>query len=218
MEKVTTVFDLVLGQELIQLTLGEYAEVRRIYRGEIWAAIQDYFTQDNVRITRFRNFMKKSMVNAFLGAIEVGFFDGSGGGLWSKDAEPADKQWAAARTNAELAFIDSLFYQLKELKSEGPEAWIGEADRRADGYCKTLDSVYSEAKLRGAKSMMLTFGGRSGVESCPECTKLMGKRHKASWWIKRNLIPGRPGNHSFSCGGFQCEHFLFSDDGQVWTT
>ena len=212
-----TLFDLVMGAELVQLSLGDYAEVRRIYRGEIWAAIQDYFTQDHVRITRFRNLMKKAMVNAFLLAIEIGFADG-GGGVWATDAEPEDKQWAAARTNAELGFIDSLFYQLKDLKIEGMEAWIGEADRRAEGYCKTLDSIYSEAKMRGARNIVLTFGGHDGAESCATCQKLKGQRHKASWWIKRNLIPGRPGNHSYICGGWQCQHFLFDDTGKVWTT
>lgn len=213
---MTTIFDLVFGAQITRLSLGEYAEIRRMYRGEIWAAIEDYFTQEHVRITRFKNQMRKAMANAFAEAIEIGFADG-GGGDWGKDAEPDDRKWARARTNAEMGFIESLFYELRDLKSEGPEAWIGEADKRADGYCKTLDSVYSEAKLRGAKNMMLTFDGHDGVESCSTCTKLKGQRHKASWWIKRGLIPGRPGNHAFECGGWQCQHYLYSDDGKVWT-
>lgn len=212
-----TIFDLVMGEQLTQLSLGEYAEVRRMYRNEIWAAIQDYFIQEKVRITRFKNLMRKAMANAFVEAIEIGFADG-GGGDWGKDAEPEDRQWAAARTNAEMGFIESLFYELRDLKSEGVDAWTGEADRRADGYAKTLDAVYSEAKLRGSKSIMLTFGGSDGEESCKTCQKLKGQRHKASWWIKRGLVPGRPGNHAFECGGWQCQHILWDDTGKVWTT
>jgi len=211
-----TLFDLVMGSELVQLSMGEYAIVRRIYRDEVWAAIQDYFTQDHVRITRFKNLMRKAMANAFVEAIEIGYFDG-GGGEWGKEATPDDRKWAQARTNAEMGFIESLFYELRDLKSEGMEAWIGEADKRAEGYCKTLDAVYSEAKLRGARDVMLTFGGNSGQESCETCQKLMGKRHKASWWLKRGLVPGRPGNRNYICGSWQCQHFLFDDTGKVWT-
>jgi hypothetical protein len=215
---LTTVFDLVVGKALTELSIGDYAPIREEYRLNVWAAITDYLFTEDARVTRFKNSMKKAMTTAFHDAFSQGIQDG--GGDYLNDPDPADVEWLAAKQAAEFGYIDSLFLQLKSLKSEAkedPTATEGEAERRAEGYARTLDGIYSEGKIRGAKNIMLTFGGEDGYESCPECQKMKGKRHKASWWIKRNLVPGQPGNESYSCKGYNCRHFLYDDKGNVWT-
>jgi hypothetical protein len=87
---------------------------------------------------------------------------------------------------------------------------------RAEGYANRLDGLYAEAKTRAAGNKMLTFDGSDGKESCPECKKMKGKRHRAKWWVENGLIPG-PGNTNYTCNGFNCEHRLYDDEGNEWT-
>ena len=116
--------------------------------------------------------------------------------------------------------MDMLFQQLKELKAlakiDGYQILEGVAEQRAEGYARTLDGIYSEGKIRGAKNKMLTFGGDDGEESCKTCQKYKGQRHRASWWVKRDLIIYR-GNMNYECGCWQCQHYFFDDSGNVYT-
>jgi len=117
-------------------------------------------------------------------------------------------------------FVEELFQRLKDLKKqvaeEGAGILSGVANKRSEGYARALDGVYSEGKIRGAKNIMLTFGGPDGNESCKTCQKLKGKRHRASWWKNHGLTIYR-GNDNYECGCWQCEHFLFDDKGNVYT-
>lgn len=211
-------FDDAAMLTISELSISDYAPIREEYRLNAWAAITDYFITDGARVTRFKTAMKRAMDNAFNSAFSQGIADG--GGDYANDPDPADVEWLVAKMAGERGYIDSLFVQIKSLKEEAktdPTAIEGEAERRAEGYAKTLDGVYSEGKIRASKNTMLTFGGTDGAESCPECQKLKGKRHSAQWWIKRNYIPAQPGNEAFSCRGYNCKHILFDDRGNIWT-
>lgn len=201
---------------IAELTLGEYAGIRNEYRSMVWGLVQEYLYTDGARPDRFRNAFKRTIQEAFYPAFEMGLKDGGG----VDRAEGADLEWINAKADAERGYVDLLFQKLKELKSlakeEGLSVLEGEANRRADGYARTLDAVYSEGKARGAGNKMLTFGGEDGEESCNTCQRLKGQRHRASWWIKRGLIPGQPGNSNYDCGGYQCQHYLFDDKGNVF--
>lgn len=215
---MTTVFDLVLGRALTELSIGDYAPIREEYRLNVWAAITEYFITEGARITKFRNDMRKAMTAAFGDAFAQGIADG--GGDYVNDPDPADVEWLAAKQAAEMAYIDALFIQLKDLKAEAkddPTATEGEAERRAEGYARTLDGVYSEGKVRGAKNEMLQFDGPDGKENCQTCHDLKGKQHRASWWVKRGLTIYR-GNNRYICGCWECQHYLFSvKTGQIFT-
>lgn len=214
---MTTIYDLVLGKTLTELSLGDYANIRDAYRLNVWAAITEYFYTEGARITKFRNDMRKAMASSFGEAFAQGIADG--GGDYINDPDPADVEWLAAKQAAEMGYIDALFVQLKDLKAEAkddPTATDGEAEKRAENYAKTLDGIYNEGKVRGAKNVMLTFGGPDGHESCATCQKLKGKRHAAKWWIKKGLTIYR-GNQNYECGCFNCQHYLFDDKGNIWT-
>ena len=210
--KGINIFDLMV----VKLALGDYAQTRFEYSATIQGIVREYLYSDNVRITRFRNDFKKAILQAFYPAFEIGLSDGGG----EPPATGDDLAWINAKADAEFGYTDSLFQYLKELKQQAQEEGLqilsGVAEEKGEGYARTLDAVYGEGKVRGAKNKMLTFGGRSGIESCPECIKLMGKRHKASWWIAHGLVPGQPGNTNFSCAGYRCEHFLYDDRGEIF--
>ena len=209
-------FDLSAAAAAIQLSIGDYAPIRQAYKLEVGAAINEYLYTDNVRITRFRNTFKKAILRAFYPAFEQGLVDGGG----EAPAQGEDLEWINSRVDQEFSFVDGLFMQLRDLKKqaeeEGRGILEGVADAKSEGYARTLDGVYNQGKVRGAGNKMLTFGGSDGAESCKTCQRLKTQRHRASWWKKHGLIIER-GNDNYDCGCWQCEHFLFDDQGHVYT-
>lgn len=199
-----------------EFDLNDYAPIRQAYEMTVAGVITEYLYTDKARITGFKGQIKREMIESFTLAFDQGYADGGGD---PQEKERDDDAWLTAKMNAEIGYIDQLFQQLKELKDEAkedPTVLDGEAQRRAEGYARTLDGVYSEGKVRGGKNVMLTFGGEDGDENCNTCKKLKGKRHRAKWWVKRGLTIFR-GNQNYECGCWQCWHFLFDDTGKVWT-
>jgi hypothetical protein len=176
-----------------------YDGIRDIYWYAIYDAVYDYLT-GNKPVTSFRNAMGKAMADAFIDAAKIGYLDG--GGELPFDDETLT--WLGGAQTAELGHIGDLFARLKE-EWDGLDP-VDEAHMRADGYTRTLDSIYTEAKMRGSKNITLVFVGDDGKESCPECQKMKGKRHKIQYILDHNLIP-RPGNNTYSCNGYNCEHY-----------
>jgi hypothetical protein len=115
--------------------------------------------------------------------------------------------WFNSRVNQELSFIDDLFTGLRGRRADADAE--AEALARAESYSRTLDGVYAEAKMRGSENITLEFGGTDGKESCKDCQRLVGKRHKISYILEHNLIP-KPGNDTFACNGFNCDHYWFN--------
>lgn len=216
----------IVDLAIAQLAIGDYAPIRSEYWLTLAGTIREYLYTDGVRITKFRNDYRKAIQQAFYPAFEQGLTDGGG----EVPATGDDLAWINAKADAERGFADALFQSLKELKdaqkAENAEAkeegrlrenlFEGVPERRADGYARTLDGIYGEGKIRGAKDQMLTFGGSDGMESCATCQKLKGVSHRASWWVKHRLIPGQPGNDSYDCGGFQCQHILYNQKGEIF--
>jgi hypothetical protein len=201
---------------LAELSIGDYAPIRSAYKMEIAGAVVEYLLTEKAKITKFRNGFKRAIVEAFTDAFYQGYIDGGGD---REEVDPGDDEWLTAAMNAEMGHVDMLFQQLKEFKADPdtqPADYEAEADRRAEGYAKTLDGVYNQGKMRGNKNLMLTFGGEDGNESCTTCQKLKGKRHSVRWWISHGLTIFR-GNSNYECGCWNCQHFFFDDKGRVYT-
>lgn len=204
--------DIETANQILELALGDYAGIRQEYRMRVYSSILDYLRQDNVPVTKFRNVMKRAIADNFIAAGELGYTDGGG-----ELPEPEDfMSWIGARQEEEFGYTNSLYSNLKGLKKEEDFDPFAEASTRAEGYAKTLDGIYNEAKIRGAKNKMLTFGGTDGEHTCSTCQRLQGARHRASWWINHDLVPG-PVNKNYECGGFRCQHYLYDDDGKLFT-
>ena len=166
-----TVFDLALAQ----LAIGDYAPIRYEYKATIEGLVRQYLYEDGVKITSFKSAFKRAVQEGFYPAFEQGLIDGGS----EPPAVEDDLDWINAKAAAEWGYVDMLFQQLKELKAEakteGYQILEGVAEARAEGYARTLDGIYSEGKIRGAKNKMLTFGGDDGEESCKTCQKYKGQ-------------------------------------------
>lgn len=211
-----TTAQLVQARQLLELALGSYRDIRREYERAIKAALAEFFYVPGTTITRPRKEMTKAMATAFVDAYEQGFLDGGGVMPMSQEAS----SWLGAKQEAEMGWIRLLFETLKTIHIEGDQQTMQDTIfHRSTGYLATLDGVYNEGRLRGLGrgNKMLTFGGLDGMESCADCRRLKGKRHRARWWIEHGLIPGEPGNPNFECHGYRCQHFLFDDQGNIAT-
>lgn len=194
-----------------------YNAVRQTMWAEIYDAVWGYLN-DGGSIVSARNTMKKAVADAWVQAADIAYEDGGG-------TLPVDEDTLAsveADQSAQLSYVDALFQNLKGLRKEGDFDAIDEAFARANGYADSLDGLYNYVKAAAAGNKMLTFDGQDGSPDaiCQSiggtCVKLMGQRHRASWWISHDLIP-YPGNKNYDCGAWKCEHYLRDDNGDKFT-
>lgn len=195
---------------------GDYASIRDRYHVGIVATITDYLS-GATSMANAKYFLKPLAGTSFNDAFEAGWVETAGD---TYEPDPEDVDWLATRLDQELAYIDSLFVTMKAMKSDTEEPLtLGDIDQfaedRANGYCASLDGVNAQGKLRGKKSVMLTLDGPDGKESCATCQRYKGKSHRAKWWVSHDLVPG-PGNETYECNGYNCQHQLFDADGNVW--
>jgi hypothetical protein len=54
---------------------------------------------------------------------------------------------------------------------------------------------------------MYEFTGEDGAESCSDCQRLKGQRHRMKDWTRKGLRP-RVDTSAFECGGWMCQHVL----------
>jgi hypothetical protein len=199
--------------------VGDYGTIRGAYHDSIFDAIASYL-DGRSGLSAGSSAMKRACATAFVDAFETGWVDTQGEGA-TYDPAPEDSQWLADKIQQEFSNIDVLFQTMKSMVSDTEEPITQDeitqyATDRATGYSATLDAVYGQGKLRSQKNKMLTLDGPDGQESCRTCQKYKGQRHRASWWISRDLIPA-PGNENYECGGWQCQHVLSDDSGNQWT-
>jgi hypothetical protein len=190
---------------------GEYLDsIRAEYYTQIYEACYEYLTGES-SITRTRNLGRKSVVNNFPSSFYSGYADGGG-----EETEDDDESWLTSKINSELGFIDDLFASLRDKRAEGMTKADADAEAatRAEGFRATLDSVYSEGKLRGAGNRMLTWNLGETEEHCDTCEKLDGQRHKAKWWRDHGYKPREPGSTTLDCHGFRCDCSLTDDKGE----
>lgn len=180
-----------------------YDGIRTIMQSSIFGAIFGYLSGGSFASQRLR--MVTAVSRAYIETSEVGYQDG--GGELPLDSDTA--AWARARLNDQLAFVDQLFENLKDLRRQGNFDAGQVATDRAEGYARSLDAFYSEAKMKGGENITLEFGGGDGKEGCRDCKRLKGKRHKISYILQHDLIP-RPGNDKFECHGYKCRHYWFN--------
>ena len=84
---------------------------------------------------------------------------------------------------------------------------------RVELWVTSIRNLGNLATLNAKGDPYLTYDGDDGQESCVDCQKYKGQRHKKSWWEKRSLLD-RP-NQNYECGRYEnCHHHFFDDDGE----
>jgi hypothetical protein len=189
--------------------IGDYSSIRDRLYDAVYNAVEGFLNSGQQPGTASRP-MATALAQAYIDAADAGYQDG--GGTLPLDDETA--AWARGELDAQLGFADSLFETLRALRREGDFEAVAEATGRAEGYTQSLDMLYSGAKLRGAGNTMLTFAGEDGAESCKDCSRYKGQRHRASWWVAHGAVPP---SRDFECKGYNCFHRLVTDDGREFT-
>jgi hypothetical protein len=185
---------------------GDLSAINARYNDAIIKSLIAYFEGGSVAPSR--NGMKKAMIQAFGDAFDNGYTDG-GGELPIEDEAIG---WLEARLNQEAGYIDMLFESAKQLRKEEDFDYFTWATQHAGNYVNTLREIYNVGNLSAQKNKMVTFTGDDGAESCPDCQKLKGKRHKISWFVARGFVP--PHGQGLECHpGRRCQHFLEDSDG-----
>jgi hypothetical protein len=202
------------ARQVLELTLAEYSKVRADYWAKIYDVVEEYLLSSSA-VTSYKSRLKRAMVEAFGKVGDIAWEDGGNDLPLDSDADA----WLTSRLSAEIGFIDNTFESLRLLRKEESEetirdAAIHQAFARADGYANTLDGIYSTIKAMSAGNKMLNFMGEDGDESCVDCKRYKGKRHKASWWVAHDAIPP---NRNFECHGYRCRHVLVTDSGELFT-
>lgn len=210
---MTKIRNLTQARTLLQFTLAEYSAIRKAYSDQVYEAVHSYLTDRKKMDQDFRDAMRKAVEFAFVAAALAAWADGGNEDrVLSVDA----LAFLAAYKAAEMGFIESLLVSLRLTKLQEAEDTVPEsiAQARADGYAKTLDIAYNFFKVLGAGNTMLTFVGEDGEETCIDCYKYKGKRHRASWWVAHDAVPP---NRNFECKGYRCQHVLVDDSGRLFT-
>ena len=184
------------------------------YSGALMEALHNY-AEGRMGMVEARNDFRQTMTRSFSAALDAGYADGGGD---PDNMTAAAIDWLYQREQDETQNILELFRTLKEQLAIDPPVDIGSwiSDRSA-GYVNTLQAVYSQGKVFGAGDKLLTFEGDDGAESCPDCQRMKGQTHPASWWIENDMIPGTPGTENYACHGYRCEHYLVDLAGNRFT-
>jgi hypothetical protein len=89
---------------------------------------------------------------------------------------------------------------------------------RIDLWVAALRNFGEAGKLYALGNIPLTFDGEDGEESCDDCQRYKGQRHRRNWWADRGLLE-RDGNPNYECGRWPACHHSFKDDsGKVIVT
>jgi hypothetical protein len=185
-----------------------YDGIRTVLNGAVFGSVFGYLSGGS--LSDANNRMATAVSRAYIETVELAYVEGGG----SLPLDEETTSWAREQIEIQFGYIDQLFDDLKELRKSGDFDAGEVATARAEGYASGLDQIWSEAKTRGAANKMLTFVGDDGKESCKDCKRMKGQRHKASWWISHDMVPG---SSSYECGGWNCEHFLQDDQGNQFT-
>jgi hypothetical protein len=187
----------------------EYDVVRRTYTEALFEAFIGYASSGG-RVTRFRNDAGRAIVEAVSDAVYRAFDDAG-----ADELDGEDERWLTQQQAGQLEHLPGVFEWVKEQR-EAETVTEAAIDERVERWGQTLDSIYSEALLRGQKKKALIWHLGETEEHCSTCAKLDGQSHRAQWYLDRNYIPGKPGAE-MDCGGWRCGCFLTDRDGNAVT-
>lgn len=189
---------------------GNIGGVVAIYHDAITRALIAYFEGGAVGVSR--NQFKNAMITAFGDAFDLGWQ--AAGGELPISSEALD--WIELRMVEEAANIDRLYEEAKSLRRDKEFDFFVWLTDRADGYAKTVLSIYNAAAMFIKRKAMLTWVLGSAEKHCKTCLKLNGQSHQGKWFIAHNYIPRQPGA-SMDCGGYNCDCSLVDANGEPVT-
>ena len=142
---------------------------------------------------RMRKELKRHGEQAFKDGLELG---GVPATEITSDDKTTVKQWLTEQS----AFVTDMGKTL--LAKDDPTTTDEHAKAKLWGS-KSLMSIYQQGILSADANMMMQFVGKPGKESCKDCKRMTGQRHRmkdiiAKGWEARS--------DKYDCGGFNCNH------------
>ena len=196
---------LAYGREIKQA--GTYQLLRSDFWAKVYSAVYDFLTSSGPRtgpLTR----MRIAVAEAYQDASYIAWEDAG-------EKLPLDDDtlsYIGTETASQLAYADSLFQRLLELRQEVDLDATSEALRTADRWAYGLDGQYNYVRMAAMKGKLLTWSLGATTEHCTDCSKLNGQRHRASWYRRRGFIPRQPGAE-MECRGYRCDCSLSDNYG-----
>lgn len=186
----------------------EYATVRETYTAALFDAFMGYASGGAV--TRWRNAAGKAVIEAVSDAIYRAFDDAG-----ADELDPEDETWLSGKQKEQVGYLSDTFDWLKQARAD--ETITEDAvNAKVERWAQTLDSIYSEALLKAKKNALLEWHYGDTAEHCDTCASLNGTRHRASWYLAHDYIPGKPGA-AMVCGGYRCQCWLTDKAGETVT-
>lgn len=139
------------------------------------------------------------------------------GGIEPKDESPEDR---AATDEAIDDWLASQFEYIAQFAADAAAVRKDKTQRdailgRIDAWVSSLRNFGEAGKLAALGNIPLTLDGEDGDESCDQCQKYKGVRHRRNWWAERDLLR-RNGNDNYECGRWDnCHHYFRDDKGNV---
>jgi len=139
------------------------------------------------------------------------------GGIDPQELEPDD------RANYDEAIDDWIAGQFEFVNQFAKDAAAAKRDKeaqaailmRVEQWAASLQNFGEAGRLAALGNIPLTFDGDDGFESCEDCQRYKGQRHRRDWWAKRGLLE-RNGNPNYECGRWEnCHHDFRDDNGKV---
>jgi len=189
-----------------------YQPIRSNFWASVYDAVYNFLDSRQQSRTASRD-LRLELGKAYTETMDIAYQDG-GGSL------PVDADTLAlgnAFISQQYAYVDSLFETLKIMRKDGDFDAISEAFKKANSWSDTLDGFYNLIRLSAMGNRMLTFVRvKDTKESCDDCKRLRGKRHRASWWISHDFVPPKGAGLACSAGG-HCGDMLVDDTGKEVT-
>lgn len=198
--------------EVKALTLKSVNEVLREYQDTL-----ERYVVDTVNGNMTGGEMSRSMRALIKRLAPEVYMEGmKEGGVRDPEAEmqDADDEAMAIWTRDQLLFVDDFITAVKEaalLKGDDKTNKRNSLLDRVSDWVMALRSLGQSGYLSAKGDMPLTMQGDDGKDSCNECQKYNGQRHRKSWWENRGLLD-RP-NDKYGCGRWDtCNHHFYDDN------
>lgn len=205
----------VLKKELLALTLKSVNEVLREYQDTLERSIVNVVNGNMTpgEMSRATRAMIRRLAPE---AYQEGMKEG---GIRNPEEEMEDEDdeaialWERDQLIHLDSFIEAIGEAAKLKGDERTEARSRLFDRAAE-WVESMHFLGQKGYLSAKGNLPLTYDGDDGEESCEECQRYKGQRHRKSWWEKRGLLD-RP-NDKYTCGRFKnCHHHFFDDEDNV---
>jgi HK97 family phage portal protein len=146
-----------------------------------------------------------------LRGINAAYRDGLKAGGVDDEPDQAEQEKITELNLNQREYINNLSARLFKDEAVTPEM----AEQRAQMWWgNSIQPAYYAGFESAAKNQMVEFVGDDGKESCPDCQRLKGQRHRLKDWTRKNMVPQQDGE-SYECGGWQCQHYLAAIEGRA---